>query len=151
MKKDVLHITIVLAHIIMFGLIWTNMQKYNVHVILNENPTHFEPISYIEPSIEQLIMETFGEDGTVALAIAKAESTLRPEICHIDEREYSCGIFQINLRAHYKKVPGIGYEEKAEWLKEPENNIRIAKQLFDTSGFWPWSVWKNGAYKLWLN
>ena len=139
-------------HVAMAGAIWQGLQTQNKVVLANENPTYFEPIVLYQenPSPEDLIREFFGDDWHIALAIAKAESTMRADKCHIDEREYSCGLFQINLRAHYKKVPGTGFEEKAEWLKIPENNIKMAKKLYDKSGWWPWSVYKNGSYELYL-
>src|SRR3990167_142548 len=91
--------------------------------------------------IKKMVHETFGEkDGRIAYAIAKAESHLKPDKCHIDEREYSCGLFQINLRAHFNKIPGNTFEEKAEFLKVPKNNVMIAKFLFGGSEWFPWSA-----------
>jgi hypothetical protein len=109
---------------------------------------------------EELTYKIFGEkDGKVAYAIAKAESNLNPTRVHRDNVECSVGLFQINIvkgdglgaKVHWDKIPGETLNEKIEWLSVPENNILIAKFIYGSSGFYPWTVYKNGVYKSFLN
>lgn len=101
-----------------------------------------------------LINEIFGKDARVALAVAKAESGLTPTRENKSPVECSIGLYQINLAkdycngkwVHAGKVPGATMEEKIEWLKVPENNIRMAKKIHGASGFRPWSVFTNRSY-----
>ena len=110
----------------------------------NEEGLVFED-DYTE--IEEIAEEIFNDDAELMLAIGKAESGLNPEKCHIDEKEYSCGWLQINLRAHFEKVPGYTFEEKAEYLKNPRNNAITGRFIKATSGLNAWSVYKSGVYK----
>jgi hypothetical protein len=103
-----------------------------------------------ENNIQKEIYKVFGKEYKLAYAIARAESGLNTEKCFISDREYSCGIFQINLRAHDLKVPGETIEEKADWLREPANNIITAKFIRATSGWRAWSVFTNESYKKFL-
>lgn len=108
--------------------------------------------------VAELIVERFGykEEAADALAIAQAESGLDTTKENKTSAECSIGLFQINLArdycngtwVHAGKVPGDTMEEKIEWLKVPENNIEIAKQIHRTSGFYPWSVFLNGVYEI---
>lgn len=92
----------------------------------------------------------------LAVAVAKAECQgLRPDCTNITEREYSIGMFQINLAEgygkgkwiHAGKVPGRTIEEKAEWLKDPRNNTIMAKIIKDQNGSWkPWSAYTSKRY-----
>lgn len=109
---------------------------------------------------EELTYKIFGEkDGKIAYAIAKAESNLNPTRVHRDNVECSVGLFQINIvkgdglgaKVHWDKIPGETLNEKIEWLSVPENNILIAKFIYGSSGFYPWTVYKNGVYKSFLN
>lgn len=109
---------------------------------------------------EQLIHDTFGEDGDIAYAIAQAEhnGTINPDAVNSTEVEHSIGIFQINVAKeygngayiHWNKIPGDTLEDKEVWLKVPENNVLIAKFLYGSSGFYPWSVYKNKRYLKYL-
>ena len=102
---------------------------------------------------QELAYKIFGEkEYKTAWAIARAESSLNPKTCHIDEKEYSCGLMQINLRAHGDKVPGETFEEKAEWLKDPENNFTMARVIKANSKSWnPWTMYTNGMYEQYLD
>lgn len=118
--------------------------------------------------IIEYIVEVFGEDSVKALGIAKAESGFNPNKEGIHRAghyswssptykgECSIGLFQINLAedgcegkwVHASKVPGKTFQEKIDWLKVPENNIMFAKEnIFDNSGWSPWSTYTNGSYK----
>ena len=115
----------------------------------------------VEPVVDKykdLIKDIFGDEWEVAYAIAMAESHMNPDAVHKDVNEWSIGLFQINIRkgdgvgakVHWEKIPGDTGEEKEEWLKKPKNNILTAKFLYGSSGFYPWSVYKNGSYKEFL-
>jgi hypothetical protein len=90
-------------------------------------------------SLEQKIRAKFGESADTALAIAFCESGIREEAIgdgHIayyqDGIEYgkSYGIFQV------RHLPG---RPSPEWLLNADNNIEYAYQLFQRSGWNPWS------------
>jgi hypothetical protein len=108
---------------------------------------------------EELTYKIFGEkDGKVAYAIMGCESNYSPTRTHIDEKEASIGLMQINLIkgngegawVHWDKVPGETLEEKIEWLKVPENNLLIAKFIKGSSGFYPWSCFSKKGYLKYL-
>ena len=50
------------------------------------------------------------------------------------------GLFQVNVDAHFRNLPGRTREAKAAWLTIPENNISFAKGLYDVQGWGPWDV-----------
>lgn len=108
--------------------------------------------------IIELIRNAFPEDPNVAVAIAMGESSLDPTRTHKDYKECSIGLFQINLakgdcagkKIHWDKVPGETAEEKIAWLQIPENNIKIARQIYDAQGWVPWTVFTSAIYKKFL-
>jgi hypothetical protein len=93
-------------------------------------------------------------ESPTAIAIAMAESKLNVSAELRTANECSIGIFQINLAkdycngkwVHAGKVPGDTMEAKVAWLKHPENNIKIARQLYERQGWNPWSVYLNKSY-----
>lgn len=96
--------------------------------------------------IKNKILEKFGKDGPVALAVARCESGLRPGAIgdgHIafmkDGVEYgkSYGVFQI------RALPGRPSPDR---LLDANYNIEYAYQLYKRSGFGPWSAYTNGCY-----
>ena len=172
-KESIANISVVLFIIALAGSLWQGwMTTESVHVFASENgETSATALAEVTPSptptatpepdpeIKELIYRIFGEkDGPVAYAIARAESGLNPNVENCTAIECSIGLFQINLAkdagkggwVHWDKVPGDNLEEKKDWLKEPANNILIAKFLKGSSGWYPWSVFKNGAYKKFL-
>jgi hypothetical protein len=60
------------------------------------------------------------------------------------------GLMQINLAAHYSKIPGSTTDEKIQWLFNPYNNISLAKQLYDGSGWSSWNGFTSGSYQQFL-
>lgn len=79
----------------------------------------------------------------MATAIALAESGGNPNAIADTPREYSVGLWQINLRAHPRYT-------KADML-DPTKNAAIAYELSKHGTDWtPWSTYKNGAYKRYL-
>lgn len=106
-------------------------------------------------AIEDYIRTIFGSDARVAIAIQHNEcnplNKLYPRCRLTSQVEDSVGIFQINLKTpttkvHFDRVPGNTLEEKVEWLKDPYNNTLMAYWIFKTSGFNPWTTYKNGSY-----
>lgn len=108
--------------------------------------------------IEAYIYEVFDDEYETALAIAKAESGLKRDKENKSEVECSIGLFQINLAkdycngkwVHAGKVPGDTMDEKIEWLKNSENNVDMARRIYERSGFYPWSVYLNQVFKNFL-
>ena len=85
--------------------------------------------------IKQLICRYFGAECNLATRVFAAESGLRPEA--IGDHGSSLGIAQIN-RPHWGKVDCN--------LLEANCNLKLAKVIRDDSGWWPWSVYRNGTY-----
>lgn len=82
----------------------------------------------------------------MALAISHAENGLRT--CDRVSKpnhdgSVDIGLFQINSSAHSAKA-------SVTQLKDCLTNIRIAKQIFDASGWNPWVVYQTGIYKKYL-
>lgn len=84
-----------------------------------------------------LIEKYFGSQSQTALKIARCESQLNPKAIgdgHLkwnDGRNgMSCGLFQIRV---FPDRPSC------EELLDAETNIKFAKQLFDKSGWNPWT------------
>lgn len=104
-----------------------------------------------QEEIEGYIRTIFGKEWRVARAVHYNECGPRnpnyPNCVYVTPREYSCGLYQINLRAHSNKVPvGETLEEKCEFLLNPYNNVLVAKSIWGDSGWNPWSAFTNGSY-----
>jgi len=110
-------------------------------------------------SIEEKIFETFGEEGNLALRVARAESGLNPKAMNTNANtgDYSVGLFQINLigslfegrlaRAEYLGYTGERTREALTlWLQNEDNNILYARSMSRTNGWSAWSTFKNGNY-----
>jgi hypothetical protein len=81
------------------------------------------------PSVEGIIKKYFGSEAEQAMKIAQCESSLRPDATHTNSNgSVDCGLFQIN------SIHGYDCEE----LKDVEFNVKIAKKLYDKSGWQPW-------------
>lgn len=135
--------------------------------VLEPEPSPQED-SHDDSDIQKMIEDYFPEDPDTAQAISKAESGHNPNKEGIHRAgkyswstdtykgECSIGLFQINLAEdgcqgryiHGSKVPGETIEEKIAWLKVPENNLKIARQIKDGRGNWSaWSTYTSGTYK----
>lgn len=93
--------------------------------------------------IISLIKKTFPENPEVMVAIAKSESgkSLNQNAVNINRNgSKDCGLMQINS-IH-------GYD--CEWLKIPENNMIVARKIYDTQGLSAWVSYnsKNYLYNL---
>jgi hypothetical protein len=94
------------------------------------------------PTLSDYIQEVFGEDGDVAIAVAKCESGIDNSKMN-DNTKWGgvgrdWGVFQINDHYHANKgdIPNLTERE----------NVRMAKKIFDASGWYAWSAYKNGCY-----
>ena len=110
-----------------------------------------KPAVVNEITINSYMRSIFGSDYRVAHAIQQVECNSKnpnyPHCTYITTREYSCGIFQINLKAHWNKVPeGRTFEEKCAFLNDPFNNILVTKSIFSDSGFYPWAGFTSKRY-----
>lgn len=108
-----------------------------------------------QSDIEKYIKVIFGKNAKVAIAVSHHECSPKnkqyPKCVAVSDKEYSVGIFQINLKnktqkVHFDKIPAKTFEAKVEWLKNPMNNVLIAKAIFADSGFSPWSAYTNLSY-----
>lgn len=100
--------------------------------------TQFSPQDYIR--------EVFGPDAPIALAVAQTESGIVSKQGGRNRNgTYDWGIFQIN-DCHCKKIEGDCHSQ----LLDPKFNINFAKKIFDSSGWYPWSTFKNGKYRRYL-
>jgi hypothetical protein len=93
------------------------------------------------------IKHIFKEDAKMALAISQAENGTR--VCDRVSKPnkngtVDIGVFQINASAHRNKAT-------PEQLKDCLTNIQVAKQIYDRQGWTPWTVYKTGRYKQYLN
>ena len=107
-------------------------------------PSQVQPPSSIEAKILKAWEGT--KDGKIAVAIAKSESGLNPNAKGDIPIQFwnngklighSCGLFQIRV---------LPSRPNCEELKDVETNISFARKLYDSSGFYPWSNYKNGRY-----
>ena len=121
------------------------------------------------PAIPELFTKYFGSEARTARAIAKAENYAadpkashtnsdfnglpnKPWKHHFAKGSEDHGIMQLNLFWNWEKIPGETKEEKITWLQDPENNIKLAKQIRDGWGnYGAWSTYKSGKYKKYLN
>lgn len=95
-------------------------------------------------SIEEEIKEVFGEeDYPVARSIMLAESGgVADRVGDTHLRKPSIGLFQISQLYH---------DYPTEVLKNPSENIRIAKEIKDRGGWERWTTYRNGAYLKYIN
>lgn len=115
----------------------------------------FKPEPTIQQDVENYVKTIFGKDGKVAVAVSHVEcnpaNKAYPRCVYHTDREYSVGIFQINLfnkdhMIHAAKVPGKTMEEKIEALKDPYINTLVAYKIYSHSGFNPWAGYTSGRY-----
>lgn len=105
-----------------------------------------------EKSVEDLIIETFGDKWRIAYAVARAESGLREDAIGDYTLDYrgkdgnvygmSLGVFQIRY------LPG---RPKVKDLLTAKFNIEYAYKMSKGGTDWsPWSAYKNNSYKHFL-
>lgn len=86
-----------------------------------------------------------GDDLRVAVAIAGAESSYRPDASLTFHGEHMRGLWQINDGAHAALVASGNWQD-------PADNARMAHQVWlDAGKSWtPWSTYNSGSYKRFL-
>lgn len=95
----------------------------------------------------------FGQDARIARAICQSESGLKVDSVNSKlnrDRSTDIGICQINLQAHWHKIPGSTYKEKYNSLLSPEINVAVAKLVYDSQGWFAWTDYRNGKYNRYL-
>ncbi len=121
------------------------------------------------PAMPELFIKYFGSEAPIAEAIAEAENYAadpkathtnsdfnglpnKPWKHHFAKGSEDHGIMQLNLFWNWERIPGETKEQKITWLQDPENNIKLAKQIRDGWGnYGAWSTYKSGKYKKYLN
>lgn len=94
-----------------------------------------------ELTIDEKIEKAFGKDAKIMLAIAKAESHLNREAINVNNNKtIDVGIFQINSVHNYS----------LEFLLDVDNNIQVAKEIFEKQGFEGWASYNNDSFKKYL-
>lgn len=85
--------------------------------------------------VVEIIKKHFGKDAEKAIDCFRSESGLRAEAINTANRNGTVdrGVAQINS-VHCGKIQG----DCATALLDAETNIKVAKQIFDRSGFNPW-------------
>lgn len=113
----------------------------------------------LQQDYSQIVKEVFGDDSEDALKIMQCESRGNPEtigdkhLMSINQQTGelvgdSIGLFQIRTGStgwNRAKANGMTADEFRTYLKNPENNIRYAKTIFDQKG---WSAWFNCMNKV---
>lgn len=90
-------------------------------------------VSRPQPDIESLIRQAFPECPDTMIAIARAESSMRVNAVHLNNNgTEDYGLFQINSIHGYDK----------EWLMNPVNNIRAAREVFEKQGLNAWVTYR---------
>lgn len=81
--------------------------------------------------------------GKKMVVLTKGESGWREDAANAGSGEYSYGPFQINLDAHNDKVARYtgttDYNANGQWLSNLGNSLLIADEIFQNSGFAPWT------------
>lgn len=100
-------------------------------------------------SVNSLVEKYFGEEKEIALAVMKAESQGDPSrigdkhLVYADGRYgMSCGLFQIRV---------LQGRPSCDELLDAEFNVKYAYEMYQKSGWHPWSAFKNESYKKYLN
>lgn len=100
----------------------------------------------IQNSTSPLVLKiraAFPETPDVAVAVAQCESHMdASREGDMQMEKHSYGLFQINQTWHpYSK----------ETLVNPDENIKIARKIFDSGGWNRWSCYRFGYYEKYLN
>jgi len=114
--------------------LWLTLFGYSVATTRTTTTTYED--------VRKAIIREFKEECPIALGVFRSESGLR--FSAVGDSGKSIGVAQIHIPSHKKKIP---VENKTEWLMNFQNNIKLAKQIRDKSGWNAWTQYKNGAYK----
>lgn len=100
------------------------------------NPKKEEILAYIE--------ELWGTEAKRAKEIFYCESGFQEKVI---SRTSDVGVAQINLAAHWTKIPGRTRQEKIAWLQDYRNNLNFAYALWKRAGWQPWVCSRIKKYK----
>lgn len=104
-------------------------------------------VSATESEIIAYIQAKFQDSAKVAIAVARAESGLNANSTHVNaNRSIDRGIFQINS-VHCNKVAMLSGKPCAQALHDYKFNIDYAYSMYKSSGWYPWSAYKNKSYQ----
>lgn len=137
---------------LLFFLLWLmKMNEPKIISPLSDNPIVPKVLASTSENVGQLddaeviIKRVTGRFSGPLIKIAKCESSLRSGVV---SHTGDYGLFQINLKAHQKRIPGRTLGDKTVWLSDPENNTWIAYALFLEQGYRPWrSSYRCHGYK----
>ena len=128
------------------------VEVQEIIVVAEKKEVRIEVVYNSKESIERHIRDVFPEAPNIAVAIAKCESGLVPNIQshHILSygREQSFGVFQIHAKDWDGKAKALGF---GNYRTEVEDNVAMARYLYDARGnFKDWTCYKSGEYKKYL-
>lgn len=95
-----------------------------------------------------------GKDAETAVAIAVAESRFDPMATNFKGKDYSYGLWQINM------IGRMGTDRRAKYglssneaLFDPRTNARVAYAIWKDAGgnFRDWSTYNNQTFRVYLN
>jgi hypothetical protein len=93
------------------------------------------------------------EDARILAAVAYAESSYRPGA--VGDNGESFGLFQIHIPAHWDKLQKhTGSSDRSvweDWLKDVNNNIFMASEVYKSQGLGAWTMYRNQMYRQYLD
>lgn len=94
-----------------------------------------------------------GKDAQTAVAIARAESQFDTMATNFKGRDYSFGLWQVNMKdamgPERRQQYGLSSNEQ---LFDPATNARVAYGIWKAAGgFTDWSTYNGQKYQLYLN
>lgn len=120
-----------------------NIPKFaNILAKAKDNP--------IAQKIDTYFNSKYGRDvADKMVAIAEMEGGWKDSSAVANSGEQSYGTFQINLNAHNDKVAKYtGTTDKtanSKWLSNTDNSIKIADEIYQESGYSPWTTAKKAV------
>ena len=113
--------------------------------------------SISQQQLEKMVLNR-GRDPELARtlsAIAMGESGGNPTIDTVQSgldpdksNEYSIGLWQINSNVHMDRLARRGYS--IEDLRDPQKNLDLALEIYDSQGLNAWGAYSNGSYRQYL-
>ena len=92
------------------------------------------------------------DDAITLAAVVMGESSYNAQT--IGDSGNSIGLFQIHIPAHKDKLKKHTGSDSVEtwinWLKLPDNNIRLASEVYHSQGLGAWTVYNEGIYNKYL-
>lgn len=95
----------------------------------------------------KFLIKGYDWDDDIAIAVMMAESMCNANAVNDNPNtgDYSVGLFQINL------IGNLAKDRPSEAkLKDARFNVEYAYKMYQSSGWKPWSAFKNGSYKKYL-